>query len=125
MAKAPSGGFEIPGEMRTLAEQSVDQARQAFDTFMAAAQRAASTIEGQTTAVQTSAKDIRQKAMNFAERNMAASFEFAEKLVHAKDIEEMTRLQAEFVRHQMETFTEQAKELGESTTRATMAHPGP
>jgi len=108
-----------------LAEQSVDQARQAFDTFMAAAQRAASTIEGQTTAVQTSAKDIRQKAMNFAERNMAASFEFAEKLVHAKDIEEMTRLQAEFVRHQMETFTEQAKELGESTTRATMAHPGP
>ena len=120
MAKQAGGGFEVPREMRALAEQSVDQARKAFDTFVEAAQKAAASIEGQTSAVQTSAKDIRQKAMGFAEKNVATSFEFAQRLVQAKDIEEVTRLQAEFVQRQIQALTEQAQELRDSTTRATM-----
>jgi len=120
MAKDATGTFEVPREMRTLAEQSVEQARKAFESFMTAAQNAASTLEGRTSAVQTSAKDIRQKAITFAEKNVAASFEFAQKLVHAKDIEEVTRLQTEFVQHQMQTLAEQAQELGDTATRAAM-----
>jgi len=122
MAKqATTGQFEIPRDMRTFAEQSVEQARRAFDSFMTAAQRTASNIEGQTSAVQTSAKDIRQRAMTFAEKNVATSFEFAQKLLQAKDIEEVTRLQTEFVQRQMQTLTEQAQELGQSATRAMAA----
>jgi phasin len=120
MAKDASGTFEIPREMRTLAEQSVDQARKAFEGFMTAAQRAASSLEGQTSAVQTSAKDMRQKAIAFAEKNVAASFEFAQKLVHANDIEEVTRLQTEFMQRQMQALAEQAQELGGTATRAAM-----
>src|SRR5512133_2642095 len=121
MAKEAMGNFEIPRDMRAFAEQSVEQARQAFDTFMTAAQKAASNLEGQTSAVQTSAKDVRQKAMTFAEKNVAVSFEFAQKLLHAKDIEEVTRLQTEFVQRQMQALAEQAQELGQSATRAAMA----
>ena len=33
---------------------------------------------------------------------MATSFEFAQKLVQAKDVEELTRLQTEFVQRQMQ-----------------------
>ncbi len=38
--------FEIPPEMRALAEKSVEQARQAFDGFISAAHRAVSAFEG-------------------------------------------------------------------------------
>ena len=53
MAKEATGNFEIPREMRTFAEQSVEQARKAFDGFMTAAQKAASSIEGQASAAQS------------------------------------------------------------------------
>jgi phasin len=119
MAKQ-AGAFEVPREMRSLAEQSVEQARQAFDTFISAAQKAASNIEGQASAAQAGAKDVRQKAMAFAEKNVATSFDFAQKLVQAKDVEELTRLQTEFVQHQMQTLSEQAQELGQTATRAAM-----
>jgi phasin len=120
MAKEASGNFEIPREMRTLAEQSVEQARKAFDGFMTAAQKAASSIEGQASAAQSGAKDVREKAMAFAEKNVAASFEFAQRLVRAKDFEEVTRLQTEFVQRQMQMMAEQAQQLGQTATRAAM-----
>jgi len=120
MARDATGNFEIPQEMRTLAEQSVEQAKKAFDTFMATAQKTASSIDGQASAAQSGAKDLRQKAMTFAEKNVAASFELAQKLVHAKDLEEVGRLQAEFVQRQGRALAEQAQELGETATRAAM-----
>ena len=120
MVKDATGNFDIPREMRTLAEQSVEQAKKAFDTFMTTAQKAATSIDGQTSAAQSGAKDIRQKAMTFAEKNVAASFELAQKPVHAKDLEEVTRLQTEFVQRQIRALTDQAQELGETATRAAM-----
>jgi phasin len=117
MAKDPISGFEIPAEMRNMAEQSVDQAKKAFDGFMSAAHQAVTAIEGQTTAAQAGAKDVGRKAMSFAEQNVAASFDFAHRLVRAKDPQEVLRLQAEFMKAQMETLTAQAKELGESAGR--------
>ena len=38
-----SARFDIPADMRTLAEKSVEQAKQAFDIFISAAQHAVST----------------------------------------------------------------------------------
>ena len=38
MAKEGNAGFEIPADMRALAEKSVEQAKQAFDIFISAAQ---------------------------------------------------------------------------------------
>jgi hypothetical protein len=56
--------------------------------------------------------------MSFAEQNVASSFDLAEKLMRARDVEEMTRLQADFVQHQMELLSAQAQELGQAATRA-------
>ena len=47
MAKEGQWNFEIPAEMRAFAEKSVEQAKQAFDSFIAAAQHAVSTAESQ------------------------------------------------------------------------------
>jgi phasin family protein len=56
--------------------------------------------------------------MTFAEQNVASSFEFAQQLVRAKDIQDVMKLQADYIKQQMQAFSEQAKELGESTTKA-------
>jgi phasin len=112
--------FEIPADMRAVAEKSVEQARVAFNTFMAAAQQAMATFEGQTKAAQAGAKDISEKALGYAERNVANTFAFAERIVHAKDAQEFIRLQTEFVQAQMKELGEQAKELGEAATKMAM-----
>jgi phasin len=106
--------------MRSFAEQSVEQARKAFDGFMSAAQKAATDLEGQASAAQEGVQDMRRKAMGFAETNVATSFDFARKLMRAKDVEEITRLQTEFVQGQMQALARQAQELGQSATRAAM-----
>ena len=112
--------FEIPADMRAMAEKSVEQARVAFNTFMAAAQEAMATFEGQAKAAQAGAKDISEKALGYAERNVANTFAFADRIVHAKDAQEFIRLQTEFVQAQMKELAEQAKELGESAAKMAM-----
>jgi phasin len=110
--------FEVPQEVRALAEKSVEQAKKAFDGFATAATQAASNFEERATAARSGAKDVTQKAINFAEQNVATSFDFAQKLVGAKDVNEVLRLHADYVRRQFDALSEQAKELGQTATRA-------
>jgi phasin len=118
MPKDPLSNFEFPAEMRDFAARSVEQARKAFDGFVTAAQQAVSTVEGQANIAQTGAKDVSQKAMTFAERNIETSFDFAQKLVRARDPQEMIQIQSEFIKAQMETLTDQARELSEAAGKA-------
>jgi phasin len=117
MAKEASVNFEIPAEMRAFAEKSVEQAKQAFDTFISAAQHAASTVENQAASARTGAKEASELAIRFAERNVASSFDFAQRLLHAKDFKEVTELQAEYVKSQIAALTDQAKELSKQASK--------
>ena len=110
--------FELPPDMKAFAEKSVEQAKQAFEGFISAAHQAVSTLEGQSETARQSAKDVTAKAMTFAQKNIASSFEFMQKLVQAKDFQEVLNLQSDYVKTQMQVLTEQAKELGESTAKA-------
>ncbi len=113
----PTKPFEIPADMRKFAEQSMEQARKAFDSFVVTAQQAMSDLEGRAQAARTGAMDVGGRAMTFAERNMAASFEFAQKLVQAKSAEEVLRLQTDYVKTQIQALNEQTKELAEATAK--------
>ena len=117
MLKDPMANFEIPTEMRNLAAQSVEQAKKAFDDFITAAQKAVTAVEGQAAGAKASTKNIGEKAMAFVEKNVATSFDFAQKVVRAKDIQELTQLQTEFVKTQMPTFVEQARALGQTVAQ--------
>src|ERR1043166_3806734 len=77
--------FEIPAEMRALAEKSVEQPRQAFETFMSAATEAATTADRRASGARAGARGVGELAVRFAERNIASSFEFAERLVRSND----------------------------------------
>ena len=120
MASDPFNNFEVPTQMRQFAEQSLEQARKAVDGFLTTAQKTAATLETQANAAQSGAKDVGQKAMGFAEQNIANSFEFAQKLVRAKDIQEVMALQQEYLQSQMKAMSAQAKDLGSTATKAAM-----
>ena len=95
--------FQASADMRAIAETSVEQARQAFDRFFGVAHRAVDMF-GETAG--KGAKDIAEKAMTFAEEDMALSFEFARNVVRARDVQDVLRLQAKYVNAQMQLFYE-------------------
>jgi phasin len=106
---------QIPAEMREFAERSVIQARKAFEGFMGAVQKTTETVES---AAGAGMKDVGSKAVAFAQTNVNAAFDLAEKLVHAKDIQEVLSLQAEYLKQQMEAVQAQAREMGEAVQKA-------
>ena len=116
MAKEGSTRFDIPADMLALAEKSVEQAKQGFDIFISAAQHAVSTAETQAATAQAGAKQVGELAMGFAERNIAPSFEFAQKLLQAKEPKDVMALHAEYVNTQIAALTDQAKERGKRAT---------
>jgi hypothetical protein len=54
----------------------------------------------------------------YAEKNIAATQEFVRDLSYARDIQDMFRIQMEFMRAQLEAFGEQASSLGEAYIKA-------
>ena len=120
MSEEAPDRFEIPKEMRTMAETSFEQARKAFEKFLAGAQQAAGTMEERGATVRAGAKDISAKAMSYAEKNVQASLDYAQALLHAKDLTEVMRLHGEYVQTQMRSLAEQASEMVQIVSRAAM-----
>jgi len=120
MAKDPFEQFAIPNELRAFAEQSVAQARKAFDGFIQAANQAVGQMQGQAQAAQTGATEIAHKSMGYAEKNVAATFDFAQKLMQAKDASEVMGLQSEYLSRQMQVISAQVQELGQSAAKMVM-----
>jgi phasin len=112
--------FEVPNEMRAVAERSVQQAKLAFNNYLQATQETVSTLEERVTASRAGAQDISKKAMTFAERNVLSAFEFAQRIVQAKDIQDLVRILTEFLQSQMQVLSEQLKELGDTAAKTAM-----
>ncbi|MCX2724039.1 phasin family protein [Roseibium salinum] len=110
-------GFEVPEQMRDFAEQSVDQARKAFDEFMDATQKAVSKAEDNASAMQAGAADVNKKALTYAEEHVNAAFNFAQQLVKTNNVEDMMKLQQDYLRKQMESLGEQTREFSNTATK--------
>ncbi|HXD46184.1 MAG TPA: phasin family protein [Pseudolabrys sp.] len=104
--------FDMPAEMRAFAEKGLEQAKTAFDAFATAAQQAAAATQTQVMSAQSGARELGQLALRYTERNISSSFEFAHKLMHAKDAGEVAALHTDYVSSQMAALSEQAHELG-------------
>ncbi|MET0719597.1 MAG: phasin family protein [Tardiphaga sp.] len=112
--------FEIPKDMRAMAEASFEQARTTFEKFVASARAATGTIEERNAAARAGAKDISSKAIAYAEKNVQTSLDYAQSLLKAKDLTEVMRLHSEYVQGQMRALAEQASEMGQAVTKAAM-----
>jgi len=117
--------FEIPKDVRSMAEASFDQARRAFEKFIDNAQATAEQFSARTASVRAGAKDVGAVTLSFAEKNVQASLDYAESILHAKDFNEVLRLQREYVQTQMRSMTEQASEMGQVMSRAALEAASP
>jgi phasin len=120
MAKEPFEQFAMPNEVRAFVEQSVAHARTAFDGIAQAANQAVAQWQGQAEAARAGASEIAHKSMAYAEQNMEATFDFAQKLMQAKDPTEVMRLQSEYLKQQMKMLSTQAQGLGQSAAKIVM-----
>jgi hypothetical protein len=60
---------------------------------------------------QADANEIVRKSMALADQNMAAAFEFAEKLIHTGHPIEVVQLQQQYLVRQMQALPSQTQEL--------------
>ena len=105
-------GYEVPNEMREMAEKSVDQAKKAFDGFVGAASKAVEAAETHTANAHAQSRDMAKKAIGYAEQNVTAAFDLAQRLVHAKDVEDVVRIQSDFLKSQMSALQSQLTDIG-------------
>jgi phasin len=112
--------FEIPKEVRSMAEASFEQARKTFEKFLENAQTTAGSMEERGATMRAGAKDISARAIGYAEKNVQASLDYAQTLLHAKDLPEVMRLHSEYVTTQMRSLAEQASEMGQIMGKAAM-----
>jgi phasin len=120
MAGEERDRLEIPKDMRSMAEASFEQARKSFEKFIVGAQAAADSLSARTATVSVGAKDVSAMAFSYAEKNVQASLDYAQALVHAKDLSEVMRLHREYVQAQMRSVAEQASEMGQIVSRTAM-----
>jgi phasin len=116
MANIPS--YEVPPQMRDLAETSIEQARKAFGSFIGAARRTTDTVHGSADLTRTSAQDVYTRSLDYAEQNVRAALDVAQKLAAARSFPEAAQIQAAYVRACFAAMQTQAKELGGLTQAA-------
>jgi phasin family protein len=103
--------FEIPVDVRKMTEQTLEQVRAAIHSYLQFFPRA---VPGDV----MGGSQLTDKILGYAERNVTSAFEFAQKLVQVRDIQALISLQTEFFQAQMQAMTEQAKDFGETVTKA-------
>jgi phasin len=91
-------------QVREFAKKSVDQAEKAISSFMDSASKSVAMAPGPM-------NDIAKQTLAITEANLNSSFEYARKLMQAKDIGEVMQLQSDFLRNQFGVATEQFKQL--------------
>jgi phasin family protein len=109
IGKAPQ--FEIPADMRKMIEQSMEQVKTAISAYLDFCKRS---VPGNV----LGGSALSNKIFGYAEGNLAKSFEFVERLAQVRNPQELAKLQMDFVQSQVQSMTEQAKELGEAATKA-------
>jgi hypothetical protein len=117
----PQGSpFQIPEQLRELAERSVDQARSAYGQFMDAMLNAQSKWAAglPTSTITGGFKEIQELAIKFARQNADANFALATDIARAKNIAEVLTIQSRFAQSQMQAYAGQAHDLGRLVTQA-------
>jgi hypothetical protein len=97
-------------DLSAFATQTMEQARNAVDTYFDYLKRAVSSAPSGGT-------EYGEKLKSCAEANLATTHEFVRRLSQAQDFSEMARLQAEFMQSLVNAVGEQTKILAEAYTK--------
>jgi phasin len=102
---------------RAMTQRSVEQSREAYGRMKSAAEDATRTLEATMENAHNGSLQLSKQAIEAMRRNADLGFAHLEKLMGAKSFAEVIELQTSYVRQQVETSTDQAKEM-QSLTQA-------
>jgi hypothetical protein len=97
--------------LSAMAGQTMEQARGAMENYL-------NFFQKNMSASPWAGTELNKKVADYAQQNVAAAFGFAQQLTQAKDLQDVVRIKTEFLQAQMKSFTEQAKDLTETATKA-------
>ena len=104
--------FEIPQQMRDLAEQNMKQAHAAYEQLTDFVTKAMDAwIGAMPSPMVAGFKDVQDRAAEIAKKNADSAFALAEKIAKAQNFQEILTLQTQFAQDQMKAFTTQTQEL--------------
>jgi hypothetical protein len=111
--------FEIPQELRQLAEENVERARQLYLQFMdGVAQSMTSWSSASSEVIAPGFREVQERAVKLANENADAAFKLAKEVAQAKDLHELIDLQTQYVQSQMKWYADQTQEFGRLMARA-------
>jgi hypothetical protein len=99
-------------KMREMAQTTLDKAKEAVSKYIAESQKLREKADSSVRASYSTAKEMNEKAVAFAEANVQAGFELAERLLQAKNPQEMGTIYQSHLKEQMEKMNAQFRELG-------------
>jgi hypothetical protein len=110
MAENP---FEIPQQMRDLAEQNIKQAHAAYEQLTDFVTKATDAWMGAmpSSSLVAGFKEFQDRAAEIAKKNADSAFALLEKIAKAQNFQEILTLQTQFTQDQMKAFTTQTQEL--------------
>ena len=111
MAKDTKPLEDLNANAKQVVEKTMEQTRGALDNYFSFVQKAMSSFP-------LSGTEFGEKLKSYAETNIATANEYVRKLSEAKDLQEVVRIQTEFVQTQFNAFGEQTKSLAETFTKA-------
>lgn len=117
----PSSRTDVTQAFRETAENGSAQAKAAFANASTAAADAATLMKDSYSRTVKGAQEYNTKVIEFAQANTKAAFDFAQELVGVKSPSEFFELSTSHSRRQLETLTEQTKELTALAQKITLA----
>ena len=110
MAENP---FEIPQQMRDLAEQNIKQAHAAYEQLTDFVTKAvgAWTDALPASPVVAGFKEVQDRAAEIAKKNADSAFALVEKIAKAQNFQEILTLQTQFAQDQMKALATQTQEF--------------
>jgi hypothetical protein len=117
--------FEIPEELRQLAEENVERARKLYLQFMEGVSQAMRAWSAPSSdAASPAFNEIRERAVKITQENADAAFNLARDVANAKDLQELVTLQTRYVQSQLKWYAQQTQEFGRLMAEAfTIAQP--
>jgi phasin len=113
---------DAPQAFREMAEQGTAQAKETYEKISTATTQAADLITNSYSTAVKGAQQYNNKLIEFAHANTNAAFDFFQKVSGVKSPSEFVEVSTGHVRKQIETLTEQTKQLttlAQQVTRAT------
>ncbi len=95
-----------------VVEQAMNQTRGAVEQYFGS-------VEKMFSSFPLSSTELTEKMKSFTEANIETAHAYVLKLSQAKDIQEIIRIQTEYMQAQFQTFGEQTKSLTEEFTKMT------